>query len=275
MSSRPALPSLGPILLAGLALLAGQMSQVQAEPPIPPSPSVRPAAPSAPVAPSERPFVALADNGELAQLMLAAATGHGYLGVQVTELNKALCDHFGVDQDGAVLVAEVETGSPAEAAGLQVGDILTTVDDKAVRSAWSLRGQIAGHEKDDRVVLELWRDGRRREVDATLDERKATRLDLGNFWFSDDTQAPFAKGLKRKELKKLRLAEMPNLPDVAFFGERYANILEKVQEKLNSKEFVEQMKVLSEAREKKLEQRLKTLEERLQELDKRLEKSTH
>src|SRR5258708_4887988 len=59
----------------------------------------------------------------------------GYLGVELTELTPELRAHFGAPQDTGVMVARVVAGSPADKAGLKVGDIITSLDGKAVESS--------------------------------------------------------------------------------------------------------------------------------------------
>lgn len=63
-----------------------------------------------------------------------------YLGVQVitAPLTPALRQRVGVAQETAALVMGVEPGSPAEAAGIQIGDVLLALDGRAIREAEQL-----------------------------------------------------------------------------------------------------------------------------------------
>ncbi|HEY0513278.1 MAG TPA: PDZ domain-containing protein, partial [Thermoanaerobaculia bacterium] len=62
----------------------------------------------------------------------------GYLGIGLTELTPELRTHFGVPEEAGVMVSKVEPGSPAEKAGIKVGDILTRVDGNAIKSSWDI-----------------------------------------------------------------------------------------------------------------------------------------
>src|SRR5215475_13923485 len=62
----------------------------------------------------------------------------GYLGTALMDLTPELRTHFGVPEEAGVMVSRVESGSPAEKAGLKVGDILTRVDGAAVKSSWDV-----------------------------------------------------------------------------------------------------------------------------------------
>lgn len=120
-----------------------------------------------------------------ALLALTAATVHaaetegekvgaGFLGIMLTDLTPELRTHFGVPEDAGVLVAKVIDDSPAQRAGLQVGDVITLVDAESVASGGELARQIAGHAAGETVALEVWRDGRAQRLGATLEERQGT-----------------------------------------------------------------------------------------------------
>jgi hypothetical protein len=58
-----------------------------------------------------------------------------YLGVSLTDISPELREHFGATKENGVLVESVEDGSPADKAGLQVGDVIISVEGKDVH--WS------------------------------------------------------------------------------------------------------------------------------------------
>ena len=62
----------------------------------------------------------------------------GYLGVGLTELTPELRTHFGAPENAGVMVSSVEPGSPADKAGLQVGDILVRLNGAPVASVTDL-----------------------------------------------------------------------------------------------------------------------------------------
>lgn len=99
----------------------------------------------------------------------------GFLGVATTELTPELRSHFGVPEEAGVLVAKVVGDSAAANAGVQVGDILTAVDGKAIDSTTDLIRAIGELEPGSAVNLELYRDGSLQTVGATLGERAGQR----------------------------------------------------------------------------------------------------
>jgi putative serine protease PepD len=89
----------------------------------------------------------LIDNGE--------AT-HAYLGVQVG------------DADDGALLGGIESGSPADEAGLQDGDVVTKVDDDQVSNATDLTAAIRAHSPGDKVTITYERDGDESTAEVTL-----------------------------------------------------------------------------------------------------------
>jgi putative serine protease PepD len=88
----------------------------------------------------------------------APAAG-GYLGVSVADPDDG--------SRGATVVA-VEPGSPAAAAGLRAGDLVTAVGGEAVDGAAALRSAVRAHRPGEAVALDVVRDGTSLRVTVTL-----------------------------------------------------------------------------------------------------------
>jgi S1-C subfamily serine protease len=73
---------------------------------------------------------------------LGKPVARGYLGVGLTDLTPELRAHFGVPQEAGVMVSKVDAGSPAEKAGLKVGDVVTAIDGKPVATSFDVRLRI-------------------------------------------------------------------------------------------------------------------------------------
>ena len=97
----------------------------------------------------------------------------GFLGIQLTELTAELRTHFGAPADQGVMVGKVLTGSAAESAGVEVGDIVTTVGSEPVGSPAALSRAIGTMEAGASVDLGIWRNGAPHNLTAVLGERKA------------------------------------------------------------------------------------------------------
>lgn len=93
----------------------------------------------------------------------------GFLGVATTSLTPELRHHFGAPEGAGVMISQVVDDSPAFAAGLRVGDILTAVDGEPIHREIDLLQQIRRRDEGDSVSLDLVRDGRAEQVVAVLD----------------------------------------------------------------------------------------------------------
>jgi Do/DeqQ family serine protease len=97
----------------------------------------------------------------------------GHLGVHIQDLTPDLAAAFGLgsNSNGAVVV-KVEPGSPAQKASLTSGDIITAIDDKAVKSASDLRNRIGLLRIGEQVKITVMRKGYSRNLYATIADTK-------------------------------------------------------------------------------------------------------
>lgn len=103
------------------------------------------------------------------QLIAGGTAEHPYLGVGLKD---------GSVKDGtasrtAAVVATVSAGTPAAAAGLEVGDAVTGVDGEAVNGSESLVAQIRERSVGAKVDLTVVRSGSPRQISVTLTKRPA------------------------------------------------------------------------------------------------------
>jgi serine protease Do len=95
--------------------------------------------------------------------------GRGRLGVNVQDLTPELAAYFGV-KDG-LLVNGVQADTPAAKAGIKAGDVIGSVNGKAVGSPDELIKELA--DKDGEVTIGVTRDKKALSLKATLEPRKA------------------------------------------------------------------------------------------------------
>jgi putative serine protease PepD len=77
-----------------------------------------------------------------------------------------------ITEQGASGSAAVESGGPADKAGLKPGDVITKLDDMVIDSGPTLIGEIWTHQPGDTVKLTYTRDGKTHTTEATLGERE-------------------------------------------------------------------------------------------------------
>jgi len=95
------------------------------------------------------------------------------LGVQLQDMTPELREFLRAPREHGVLVVRVNAGSPAEKAGLRVGDVITSVDGDAIHETRTLVHAVLGAEKDAKLALEVVRDGKTRTLEAALEGEPA------------------------------------------------------------------------------------------------------
>lgn len=92
----------------------------------------------------------------------------GYLGAMIQNLTRDLAASFQFDGDNGVLIGDVAPNGPAEKAGLQSGDIVVSLNDKAMLNASQLRNTVAAMRPGKTATLEVFRDGKVMTVDVEI-----------------------------------------------------------------------------------------------------------
>jgi membrane-associated protease RseP (regulator of RpoE activity) len=105
----------------------------------------------------------------------------GFLGVRLIGITDELRGHYGAPKDAGVRVGGVEADSPAARAGIEVGDVITSVDGREVSSTGDLSRAVRRKKAGETVEIEFVRGRGTRKVTVTLDERKGRErtIDLG------------------------------------------------------------------------------------------------
>ena len=101
-------------------------------------------------------------------LLLYGTTQRGYLGVQIAELTQELAQQEGLENIEGVYVAEVTEGGAAKLAGMKAGDVITSINGKAVNSTTQLRESVGQFRPGDKVDVEVNRHGSHHHYNLTL-----------------------------------------------------------------------------------------------------------
>jgi membrane-associated protease RseP (regulator of RpoE activity) len=176
----------------------------------------------------------------------------GYLGVGLTELTPELRTHFGVPEEKGVMVSQIaDPDSPAAKAGIQVGDILTSIDGQDVKGSWDVMSKVRKLKDGEQVPVEVWRNGKAQRIAVTIAEKERPELDFGNFFFKrGEGDEPMVFQFDKDKLLK-------GFPEGETFNWKVAPSEGGVRR-------------LVTPREIELEKKLKELEKRLDELEKQL-----
>jgi serine protease Do len=95
------------------------------------------------------------------------AGGRPRLGIDAEDLSGQFGTYFGAPDGEGVLVREVNSGSPAEKAGVKSGDVITSLNGERIRSLGDLREKLAGKRAEKTVKLGVLRN--KSEVSITVE----------------------------------------------------------------------------------------------------------
>lgn len=103
------------------------------------------------------------------QLKTHGHVSRGMLGLVFQPVTPDIAKALSLDSPRGALVAQVNTPGPAQKAGLQVGDVITHVNDKPVQRSSDLPRMIASHRPGTSVKITYLRNGKQRTSTVVLD----------------------------------------------------------------------------------------------------------
>jgi membrane-associated protease RseP (regulator of RpoE activity) len=154
------------VSLFGLLLVASVT--LQAQPPEPPPPGTV----------EHHKVVMIDGDGHERTWESGPNVKRGYLGIAMTELSPELRTHFGAPENAGVMVAHVEPGSPAEKAGLAVGDIIVAMDGQLMESSFDIRGHLRDLDEGTLVGVEVRRANKTKTLKTTVEKREHMEVDM-------------------------------------------------------------------------------------------------
>lgn len=110
-------------------------------------------------------------SGIMDQLIAKGKVTRGYIGIVPQDISESLAKAMKLKSGEGALVGDVETGSPAEKAGIRRGDVITRFDGTRIKNSAQLRNLAAKSQPGNKVNVTVIRDGREQEFAMTLAER--------------------------------------------------------------------------------------------------------
>jgi serine protease Do len=149
------------------------------------------------------------------QLIKTGKVTRGRIGVAVQEVDAALARSFELDRPRGALVSSVESGAPADKAGIKPGDVILEVNGKPVDQSAQLSNAIAAIKPGSEAKLTVWRGGKERTITARVDELEDPQRTAG-------TARPQRESV---EDSKLGLVVRPLTPDEKSSVETEGNLV--------------------------------------------------
>ena len=199
------------------------------------------------------------------RMIVERLADRGYLGVQLLNLTPELQRHFGADPDRGVLVSRIAADGPAVAAGVKVGDLITSVDGEPVGSMSQLIGRISRRGAGEEVELGIVRDRVASTLSATLEQSQRRQVEVGQFVWRTGEEGPFVVDLGPDSVERVITVD----PEI--INESVSELMER----LEAEGGLSARLRLEDEQRKQLEKRITELEQRLREMERRLHSRHH
>ncbi|ROZ72775.1 DegQ family serine endoprotease [Ramlibacter sp. WS9] len=104
------------------------------------------------------------------QLRASGRVTRGRIGVQIDQVTKDVAESIGLGKPQGALVRSVESGSPADKAGVEAGDIVTKFDGKTIERATDLQRLVGNTKPGTRSTMTVFRRGGSKDIAVTVAE---------------------------------------------------------------------------------------------------------
>jgi serine protease Do len=129
----------------------------------------------------------------VAQLRDKGAVTRGWIGVQIQPVTPVIAESLGLKRAGGALVSEPQPNSPALKAGIEAGDVITSVNGNELRDARELARRIGAMAPGTQVKLGVMSKGAEKIVTVTLGELPTMREARAS---TDSRDMPAGEGMR-------------------------------------------------------------------------------
>jgi serine protease Do len=93
-----------------------------------------------------------------------------WVGIGLQDLTPELMKSFKIEEKEGALIGQVFEGSPAEKAGLKVGDIVVEIDGKKIKNSQDVVREVLKKKVGQKIDIEIVREGKQMKVEVTTAE---------------------------------------------------------------------------------------------------------
>lgn len=144
------------------------------------------------------------------QIVARGRMRRGTIGAFVQTITPPLAAGLKLAQDAGVIIADVYPGGPAEAAGLEPGDVVLALDGKPIENARQLDVNLYRRSVGDEVRLDVVRGTEKRSVSVGVDEREDDPERFADYVTPEENLVP-RLGVLAMDLDKRIRALLPTL----------------------------------------------------------------
>ena len=101
-------------------------------------------------------------------------TGKAYMAIKAGTMTEQMAAQYNIDITEGVFVYSTESGGAGEKAGLQLGDVITKLNDTTITSMTDLTMAKKGYKAGDTVTLTVYRGGEYITLELTFDQQPQT-----------------------------------------------------------------------------------------------------
>ena len=153
------------------------------------------------------------------QLKTSGKVSRGRIGVEIGGLTKEVAESLGLKNAQGAVVVRIENGSPAEKAGVQVGDVILKLNGNAVEKSADLPRLVGATKPGSKNTLSIWRKGAARDLTITVGETDAdNKVAQKTDKKAKKDQASNVLGLAVGDLTDAQRKEMPGGVGVVIEG---------------------------------------------------------
>jgi len=102
----------------------------------------------------------------------------GWMGVTIQTVNPALAKHWNLESTKGAVISELVEGAPAEEAGIKPGDVILKYNGIEIRDSSHLSQVVASSRVDEKIKIELMRDGKLKTISMVVGTRPDDALNI-------------------------------------------------------------------------------------------------
>ncbi len=157
------------------------------------------------------------------QIKETGSVSRGWLGVLIQEVTRELAESFGMENPHGALVAKVLDNSPAEAAGLEVGDVIVEFNGKKVMRSSGLPPLVGRAKVGEQARVTVIRNKQQRSIGVQIAQLPPATTQAAYTPSDDKANEDTALGMKVEELsseaaERLKIENGVRVVDVDEFG---------------------------------------------------------